>query len=101
MAVGGDYSKDKENAGNIVVTSDGGRTWTAPTTRPAGFRSAVVYLVDRKTWIVTGTSGSDISFDGGVTWKLFDSGSYNALTFVSGSAGWAVGGRGRVAKFQP
>jgi photosystem II stability/assembly factor-like uncharacterized protein len=101
MAVGGDYSKDKENAGNIVVTSDGGRIWTAPTTRPAGFRSAVVYLVDRKTWIVAGTSGSDISVDGGATWKLFDSGSYNALSFVSGTTGWAVGGRGRVAKFQP
>jgi photosystem II stability/assembly factor-like uncharacterized protein len=101
IAVGGDYSKDKENAGNIVVTSDGGRTWTAPGARPAGFRSAVVYLADRKTWMVTGTSGSDISTDGGATWKLFDNGSYNAMSFVSGVAGWAVGGRGRVAKFQP
>jgi photosystem II stability/assembly factor-like uncharacterized protein len=100
MAVGGDYSKDKENSGNIVVTSDGGRTWTAPSARPAGFRSAVEYVADRKAWIVTGTSGSDISTDGGATWKFFDSGSYNAMSFVS-RGGWAVGGRGRVAKLQP
>jgi photosystem II stability/assembly factor-like uncharacterized protein len=101
MAVGGDYGKDKENMGNIVVTSDGGRTWVAPAARPAGFRSAVLYLADRKAWIVTGTSGSDISTDGGVTWKLFDSGSYNAMSFVSVGAGWAVGGRGRIARFKP
>jgi photosystem II stability/assembly factor-like uncharacterized protein len=101
MAVGGDYAKDKEDRGNIVVTVDGGRIWTAPAVRPAGFRSAVVYLEDRKAWIVTGTSGSDISVDGGATWKTFDSGSYNAMSFVSGNAGWAVGGRGRIARFKP
>jgi photosystem II stability/assembly factor-like uncharacterized protein len=101
FAVGGDYGKDKEDQGNIVTTLDGGRTWTAPAARPAGFRSAVVYLADRKAWIVTGTSGSDISTDWGATWRVFDSGSYNAMSFVSGDAGWAVGGRGRIARFKP
>jgi photosystem II stability/assembly factor-like uncharacterized protein len=101
MAVGGDYGKDKEDHGNIVATLDGGRTWTAPSAHPAGFRSAVVYLADRKTWIVTGTSGSDISTDWGASWRLFDSASYNAMSFVSGHAGWAVGGHGRVASFKP
>ena len=101
IAVGGDYSKDKEARQNIAVTLDGGRTWTAPTATPAGFRSAVAYVAKRHMWILTGTSGSDISTDGGKTWHQFDAGSYNALSFLPGGAGWAVGGQGRVASFQP
>ena len=101
IAVGGDYSKDKETTKNIAVTADGGRTWTAPAASPAGFRSAVVYVPDRKMWIVTGTSGSDVSLDQGATWKTFDAGAFNSLAFVSGTTGWAVGPRGRVATFQP
>jgi len=99
IVVGGDYAKDKEDTRNIAVTSDGGRTWTAPAGHPAGFRSAVAFLAGGQIWVATGTSGSDISFDGGVTWKNFDSASYNALVLVSRQAGWAVGGRGRVARF--
>lgn len=99
IAVGGDYSKDKEERQNIAITADGGRTWTAPAGPiPRGFRSAVAYVRDRNVWLVTGTSGSDISTDSGNSWRVFDSGSYNAMTF-SGTAGWAVGARGRIAVF--
>ena len=101
IAVGGDYSKDKEAEKNIAVTIDGGRTWTAPAIGPAGFRSAVSYVSDRKMWVATGTSGSDISLDDGATWKKFDDGAFNSLSFVSAETGWAVGPRGRVAEFQP
>lgn len=95
IAVGGDYAKDKETRRNISVTSDGGRTWTAPTgDQPQGFRSAVIWLPDRKEWLATGTSGSDIS--DGKTWRGFDTGSYNALA-ASGGSVWAVGAKGRVA----
>jgi photosystem II stability/assembly factor-like uncharacterized protein len=100
IAVGGDYSKDKETTKNIAVTADGGRTWTAPAASPGGFRSAVTYVSDRKMWILTGTSGSDISMDDGATWKTFDSGAFNSVSFVSGSIGWAVGPRGRIAAFK-
>ena len=97
MVVGGDYTKPADAAANIAITSDGGATWTAPPAGPAGFRSAVVYLPKHKAWLVTGTSGSDISFDDGRTWKTFDTGNYNALGFV-GDEGWAVGPNGRVAR---
>jgi photosystem II stability/assembly factor-like uncharacterized protein len=100
IAVGGDYSKDKEDRRNIAVTHDGGSTWSAPAGGPKGFRSAVAWLPEDKLWIVTGTSGSDVSSDGGVTWKMFDDGSYNAMSFAA-RAGWAVGGQGRIAAFQP
>jgi photosystem II stability/assembly factor-like uncharacterized protein len=100
IIVGGNYSKDKEDQGNIAITTDGGATWTAPSSGPKGFRSAVAYLPDAKLWVVTGTSGSDVSTDDGQTWKTFDPGSFNALAFVSSKAGWAAGARGRVAAFR-
>ena len=54
---------------------------------------------ERKMWLVTGTSGSDASADSGTAWKPFDSGTFNAMSFVGG-AGWAVGARGRIATFR-
>ena len=101
VIVGGDYAHDREDRQNIAFTADGGATWIAPAGRPAGFRSAAAYLRDTRTWIAGGTSGSDISTDDGRSWRTFDSGSYNALSFVSSRAGWAVGARGRIARFEP
>jgi photosystem II stability/assembly factor-like uncharacterized protein len=100
IAVGGDYSKDKDPRQNIAVTTDGGKTWTAPATGPAGFRSAVVYVPRIKTWVVTGTSGSDLSLDAGKTWRHFDTVGYNAMSFLPNGAGWAVGPQGRIAAFR-
>jgi photosystem II stability/assembly factor-like uncharacterized protein len=98
LAVGGDYTKDKETRGNIALTADGGKTWTAPDHGPGGYRSAVLYLADRDAWLAVGTSGSDISHDGGQTWTSFDAAPYNALSGASSDAVWAVGPRGRIAK---
>jgi photosystem II stability/assembly factor-like uncharacterized protein len=100
IAVGGSYRKFDETAGNIAVTADGGKTWTVPAgAPPKGFRSAVAYLADRKVWIAVGTSGADVSSDGGQNWRPFDSGNYNAVSFAAGRAGWAVGPKGLIAKF--
>ena len=93
IAVGGDYSKPAEDTKNIAITTDGGTTWHEPAGRPHGFRSAVEYLESRKAWLAAGTSGSDVSTDGGNSWKAFDNGSYNALSLL-----WAVGPRGRIAQ---
>jgi len=102
IAVGGDYNKADDETGNIAVTSDGGATWVKPDgTPPKGFRSAVACLADRKVWIAAGPSGADASTDGGKNWRQFDSGNYNALSFASSEAGWAVGARGRIAVFRP
>ncbi len=96
VAVGGDYTKAADASHNVAITSDGGRIWTEPSgNKPGGFRSAVAYLADRGIWIATGPSGSDASTDNGHTWKQFDSGSFNAISF-----GWAVGPKGRLAEYQ-
>jgi photosystem II stability/assembly factor-like uncharacterized protein/glyoxylase-like metal-dependent hydrolase (beta-lactamase superfamily II) len=100
IVTGGDYNKDKEDRQVAAITSDGGKTWKAPASGPKGFRSAVAYLRDSKAWIATGTSGSDVSTDDGQNWKTFDIGAYNAMSLVSGGAGWAVGPRGHVARYQ-
>jgi len=89
IAVGGNYAKPADSTQNIAITSDGGKTWTAPAgTPPSGFRSATAYMVDRKVWITTGTSGSDFSTDDGKNWQPFGGG-FNALagTFAAGPKG--------------
>lgn len=97
IAVGGDYTKPAENTGNIALTSDGGRTWKAPQSRPGGYRSAVMFLRDTKIAVATGTSGSDQSQDGGRTWLPLETKGFNALSFA-GRTGWAVGPNGRILR---
>lgn len=92
IVVGGDYSKPEEDAHNVAITTDGGATWTEPASRPSGFRSAVAHTP--AGWIAVGTSGSDLSTDGGRTWKHFDAAAYNAIAFP-----FAVGPKGAIAKF--
>lgn len=101
IAVGGDYTKPTESLHNIATTSDGGQTWTEPSgSHPNGYRSAIAFVPDRKMWVAVGPTGSDLSYDGGKTWKLFDAGAFNAVSFVSSRSGWAVGPNGRLAEFR-
>lgn len=81
IVVGGDYQKDKENKNNVLLTQDGGKTWIKPQTPVLGFRSAVCYL-NAKTLVATGTSGTDVSFDGGQNWKHLSDLSFNAAQKV-------------------
>jgi photosystem II stability/assembly factor-like uncharacterized protein len=100
IAVGGDYAKPKEDAHNIAITDDGGATWSEPSgVHPHGYRSAVAWLPHQKVWITTGTTGSEISRDGGRNWTPFDDGAFNAIG-VSVDAAWAVGPKGRLAKLE-
>jgi photosystem II stability/assembly factor-like uncharacterized protein len=101
VAVGGDYAKPEQDQHNVAVTTDGGRTWSEPAgARPKGFRSAVAFLRDRRMWIAVGTSGSDVSYDDGLTWSAFDSGALNAISLLSSEASWAVGPNGRIARLE-
>ena len=60
----------------------------------------VVYLADRRAWIATGTTGSNVSMDNGKNWKQFDTAAFNALSAVSSNATWAVGPNGRIARLK-
>ena len=64
-----------------------------------GFRSSVTY-VKGDTYISTGTSGTDISYNGGKSWSLLDSIGFNAILINSDLNGVAVGSYGRVAEVE-
>lgn len=100
MIVGGDYQDDQRSGANIAVSTTRGSTWMLPPEpHGVGFRSGVAWREDAAypMWVVVGTSGSDYSLDYGRTWTRFDDGSFNAVAFA-GSAGWAAGAEGRVAR---
>lgn len=97
VAVGGDYLDMSNTTGNCVLTSDGGRTWTAPATGPRGYRSSVTYL-DEKRLIATGPTGTDISEDGGRHWSaVSDEGFHVAQKAKKGTKIFLAGGKGRIA----
>ncbi|MGH9559990.1 MAG: hypothetical protein ACRD3S_00925 [Terracidiphilus sp.] len=69
VAVGGDYLKPDDPRRTAAFTLDEGKTWTASTIPPHGFRSAVAYDAATKTWITVDPNGTDISTDDGRTWR--------------------------------
>jgi photosystem II stability/assembly factor-like uncharacterized protein len=96
IVVGGDYKKPDDRVATGAITADGGKTWRLMA-KPLPFRSAVAWAKDR--WVAVGTSGSDYSLDDGATWKPLDQEKYNAVAFIAAGDGWAVGPKGRIAKF--
>ncbi len=80
IIVGGDYQKDKltdsvaEYLRHKGIYS-GGR-WRLAKTPPSGFQSCVEFI-SGKIFLSTGTPGSNITTDGGKTWKQIDKASYN------------------------
>lgn len=78
IAVGGNYLKDKENTNNVLLTKNGGKTWTKPLRPVLGYRSAVEYVTDQLCF-ATGSSGTDFSTDGGNTWANISTQNFNAL----------------------
>ncbi len=95
VIVGGNYEKPSENNANLAFTTNGGTTWRQGNGL-GGYRSGVAY-VDDKTIIAVGSSGSDISIDGGKTWKNIDKVNYNSVQARGKDAVWAVGASGHVA----
>jgi photosystem II stability/assembly factor-like uncharacterized protein len=96
MIVGGDYRKPRAAGATAAVTSDGGKTWTL-LDKQLPYRSGVAWAKDR--WVAVGTSGSDFSADDGAAWKSLDHENYNSVGFTPTGQGWAVGPRGRIARF--
>jgi photosystem II stability/assembly factor-like uncharacterized protein len=100
---GGDYEKPTLGGRNLAVTGDGGATWTLAdsATSPRGYRSAVAWVPATRgdALVAVGLSGTDISRDGGRMWTTVDSVAYDAVAFASARAGWAVGPKGRIARW--
>jgi photosystem II stability/assembly factor-like uncharacterized protein len=95
MIVGGDYRKPAPVGANAAITADGGKTWVL-VDKVLPFRSGIVWAKDR--WVAVGTSGSHLSKDGH-DWNLLDGENYNSVGSISGGEVWAVGPKGRIAKY--
>jgi photosystem II stability/assembly factor-like uncharacterized protein len=107
IAVGGAYKAPDTSANTAAYSVDGGVTWTASTTQPHGFRSAVAYDSKTNTWITIGPNGTDISTDDGRNWRALKPDPkfndtpdadqhWNALSLP-----YAVGPHGRIGTLRP
>jgi photosystem II stability/assembly factor-like uncharacterized protein len=98
IVVGGDWSKPREAADNLAITSDGGATWTL-VKGLGGFRSLVAYVPGSEaSFIAVGPSGADLTRDGGKTWAPIEGPGFHTFAFAPGqTTGWAAGSGGRIA----
>ena len=100
VAVGGDYTQPTLAAPSVAITRDGGRTWRPATQPPAAYLSGVAYAGSRDRLVAVGLAGTFVSSDGGERWRQVDTVAMNAVRF-HGVTGFAVGPRGRIARWTP
>ena len=98
IVVGGNFAADTVTAKNCVITKDGGKTWLTPTVPPHGYRSCVEFI-NRDNLITCGTSGVDVSSDGGMNWQLVTKDGFHVCRAAKkGTAVFLAGGNGKIAK---
>ncbi|MHA4895244.1 WD40/YVTN/BNR-like repeat-containing protein [Pedobacter sp. PWIIR3] len=98
VIVGGNYLKDGENTNNILLTNNGGKTWTKPLKPVSGFRSGVIYVSD-KVLIATGSSGTDVSTDAGISWYNISKLNFNVIQkSKTGKLILVAGNKGQIYK---
>ena len=98
IIVGGDFNAKEDTTKNCCITTDGGKTFTTPTTPPHGYRSCVEYI-DKTTWISCGLTGVDISNDEGSNWNWMSKESFHVCRKAKkGKTVFFAGGGGRVGK---
>ncbi|MDX6316403.1 MAG: hypothetical protein QOF84_4241 [Streptomyces sp.] len=99
IAVGGDYRADQASPDAAAVSGNGGATWTASAQPPPAYRSGVSWLpYGPSSAVAVGPTGSDLSTDGGRTWRTFDTGSYDTVSCAPDGGCWASGEQGRIAR---
>lgn len=101
VIVGGDFARDTVSSGNCVFFNIGGKIkFRQPATPPHGYRSCVIFL-NRKKLLTCGTSGVDISKDGGRNWQLISKEGYHVCQKAKkGKAVFLAGGGGRIARLE-
>ncbi|MFI5124840.1 MAG: WD40/YVTN/BNR-like repeat-containing protein [Chitinophagales bacterium] len=94
---GGDFSNDRLDSGNALSIRFHPFQQRRPGRAPHGYRSCVEYL-DSHKMICCGTSGVDISEDGGMNWTLISSKSFHVCRKAkSGKCIFLAGGHGIIA----
>jgi photosystem II stability/assembly factor-like uncharacterized protein len=100
VAVGGDFNVPTASA-NVAALSRHRGPWFSPSSGPAGYRSGVAWVSGTRSTVITvGLTGSDVSYDGGLTWHTFDTGQFDTVRCTPDGSCWASGDLGRVAILQ-
>jgi len=95
--VGGDFANDRDTTQNSILSTNNGKTFRQPRTPPHGYRSCVEYITKDKL-ITCGTSGVDISNDGGMNWELISRQSFHVCQKAKkGNKVFLAGGNGKIA----
>ncbi|WP_282701430.1 oxidoreductase [Streptomyces sp. CC219B] len=101
LAVGGDHRPDQASPRAAARTGDGGATWRPAATPVHAYRSGVAWLPHSRTAaLAVGPTGTDLTTDGGRTWRTVDTGSYDTVDCTPDLGCWAAGERGRVARLE-
>ncbi|MEU9015207.1 oxidoreductase [Streptomyces sp. NPDC048479] len=101
IAVGGDYRADQASPSAGAVSRDGGRSWQQSKTPPPAYRSGIAWLPhSRSAALAVGPTGTDLTVDGGRSWRTVDTGSYDTVDCTPDLGCWASGEKGRVARLE-
>jgi hypothetical protein len=96
VMVGGDFTAPANGVRASGFSHDGGASWQQGGDL-SGYRSGVDWVTfSRATLIAVGPTGSDVSDDGGRTWRAFDTTPLDAVDCVPLQC-WASGPNGAVA----
>lgn len=97
MAVGGDYTKEKEGTLNTMISEDGGKSWKLAKDARLDYRSCVAFTPE--AILVAGPSGTDISYDNGKSFESISDQGFHTLAVSSDGKGiWAAGAGGAVGR---
>lgn len=98
IGIGGDYTKPDEANNNLIITNDGGQTWSV-LNGSLGYRSCVQYAPysDSQGIVAVGFKGVDYSMDAGKSWRHLSDEGFYTLRWLNDSIAFA-GGNGRLSK---
>ena len=103
IAVGGDYAHPTSSpAPNILTTEDGGKTWkpAAPSDPPGLYFSGVAFASPNSATDIWAVGSNGMNFmTADSKWHKKSDDNFNAVAFSSFGAGWAVGPKGTVARW--
>lgn len=100
LAVGGDIGDTTKVTDNVIMTRDGGATWTVGgklTFSGAAYGAAYVKGTTGSA-VAVGPNGASLTHDDGRTWTPLDKESYWSVAFGANRTGYMVGPKGRITK---
>lgn len=103
IVVGGNYARDTvaDSVAYLLPFEPSTLKKGNPVAGPAGFQSCVEHVTN-EVFISTGTSGSNITTDGGQTWRKIDGSSYNVCCKAKrGSLILLAGDKGKIGIYTP